>query len=241
MIKKYFKSDDFRKLKLKFRQLIGTEPKFSKDINLQTENFSGWHLVSSIINENDIVYSIGICDDIGFDLSIIENKKVQLFAFDPTPYSVKWINSQKLPERFHFFPWAASGEDGKFFLYPRVDKKGKKSEVMYTFHTQDENRDDGVIVDAYKVESMMKKLEHTKIDLLKIDIEGAEYALLNTLLNSSSRPKQLLVEFHHRFEGIEKQKTIDIVHRLKKEGYLIAHISVTGRELSFIHKNEINS
>lgn len=241
MIKKYFKSDAFRKLKLRLRQLIRKEPKFYKDVNLQTENFSGWHPVSSIVNENDIVYSIGICDDIGFDLSIIENKKVQLFAFDPTPYSVKWINSQKLPDRFHFFPWAASGKDGKFFLYPRIDKNGKKSEVMYTFHTQDENRNDGVIVDAFTVESMMEKLEHTKIDLLKIDIEGAEYALLDTLLNSPLRPKQLLVEFHHRFKGIGKQKTINIVHRLKKEGYLITYISITGRELSFVHKNELGT
>lgn len=236
MIKKYLRSDDFRKLKLKFRQFIGTEPKFHKDVNMPTHNFSGWNLVSDLVNENDIVYSIGICDDIGFDLSIIKNKRVQLFAFDPTPYSINWVNNQKLPDGFHFFPWAASGKDGKFFLYPRVDKKGKKSEIMYTFHTQEENRSDGVIVEAYTVESMMKKLGHTKIDLLKIDIEGAEYELLNTLLDSSLRPKQLLVEFHHRFKGIGKQKTIDIVNRLKKEGYLITHISITGRELSFMHK-----
>lgn len=234
------KSDGFRRLKLKARQFIGTEPKFRVDMSLITQDYSGWKLVPSLINENDIVYSVGICDDIAFDLDIINKKKVQLFAFDPTPYSVQWVAKQILPSKFNFFPWAAAGIDGKFFLYPRVNKYGKKSDVMYTFHNQEEERDDGVSVDAFTFESMAKKLGHYKIDLLKIDIEGAEYEFLNTLLSSSMRPKQLLVEFHHRFEGIGKNKTIHAVNSLREEGYLIINISVTGREICFVHKNAIN-
>lgn len=238
MIKKYFKSDSFRKTKLKFRQFIGTEPKFRVDIDLPTKNYGGWGgVIPTFIKEGDIVYSIGICDDIGFDLDIIEQKKVKLFAFDPTPYSVKWVSEQKLPAEFKFFPWAASGEDGKFFLYPRVDKKGKKSDVMYTFYSEKVDREDGVEVESFTLQTMIEKLGHQRLDLLKIDIEGAEYDFLDSMLNSSIRPKQLLVEFHHRFKGIGKGKTINTVNQLKEEGYLITHISITGREISFVHKS----
>ena len=42
---------------------------------------------------------------------------------------------------------------------------------------------------------------------MKMDIEGAEYDVINNLIETSVRPKQILVEFHHRFEGVELYKT----------------------------------
>ncbi len=237
--KKFEQSDGFRRLKLKFKRIVGKEPDLKIDIQLNTQNYPGWTLVPELISENDVVYSIGICDDIAFDLEIIEQKKVKLFAFDPTPYSVDWINKQALPSGFQFFPWAASDKDGTFFFYPRIKKSGKTSETMYTFHKQEEQRDDGISVDAFTLESMAKQLGHQKIDVLKMDIEGAEYDVLENMLNSPIRPKLLLIEFHHRFKGIGKDKTVNTVNSLRKEGYLIADISATGREICFVHKNAI--
>lgn len=239
--KKFEQSDGFRKIKLKLKQLIGKEPKLKVDINLATQNYSGWEVVPDMINENDIVYSIGICDDIRFEVDIIEKNKVLVFAFDPTPYSVQWIEKQTLPSSLQFFPWAVSDKDGKFFLYPRIKKNGKTSDVMFSFHKQEEERSDGVSVDAYKIESMLQKLGHKNIDILKMDVEGAEYDVIDNMLSSSLRPKLLLVEFHHRFKGIGKDKTIAAVNSLHKAGYLIVNISVTGREVSFVHENFIKN
>jgi hypothetical protein len=42
---------------------------------------------------------------------------------------------------------------------------------------------------------------------MKMDIEGAEYEVLDGLLSSPIKPTQLLVEFHHRFPGIGLEKT----------------------------------
>lgn len=123
--KKFEQSDGFRKMKLSYRQFIGKEPKLKVDINLATQNYSNWQVVPELIHENDIVYSIGICDDVRFELDIIKKYKVSVFAFDPTPYSVKWIKQQALPTCFQFYSWAVSGKDGKFFLYPRTKKNGE--------------------------------------------------------------------------------------------------------------------
>ncbi len=237
--KKFEQSDGFRRLKLKFKQIVGKEPNLKIDIQLNTQKYPSWTVVADLINENDIVYSIGICDDIAFDLEIIEQENVQLFAFDPTPYSVDWINKQTLPSEFQFFPWAVSDKNGTFFFYPRVKKNGKTSDIMYTFHKQEEQRDDGINVDAFTLESIAKKLGHQKIDVLKMDIEGAEYDVLENMLSTSMRPKLLLIEFHHRFKGIGKDKTIHIVRFLREEGYLVVDISATGREICFVHKKAI--
>ena len=233
--KKIETSDGFRRVKLRLKQIIGKEPKFTVDVKLNLKSCAGWDLVSELIKPDDVVYSFGICDDIDFELELIRSNMTTVFAFDPTPFSVDWIGQQDLPAAFHFYPWAASGTDGEFFLYPRVNKKGEKSIGMYTFHSHEESRNDGIRVKAYTVSSAAEKLNHQSIDVLKMDVEGAEYDVLDGLVKSELRPKMILVEFHHRFKGVGKQKTIDIVNALRSAGYLIASISVTGREFCFVH------
>ncbi|MCF6318388.1 MAG: FkbM family methyltransferase, partial [Proteobacteria bacterium] len=83
-------------------------------------------------------------------------------------------------------------------------------------------------------ESIMKKLNHNHIDIMKMDIEGAEYGVLKNLLQSSIRPRILMLEYHHRFKGIGKKKTIDSVNALKRAGYLLVYISPAGREMCFL-------
>jgi hypothetical protein len=67
-----------------------------------------------------------------------------------------------------------------------------------------------------------------------MDIEGAEYEVLDGLLASPIKPTQLLVEFHHRFAGIGLDKTADVIKRLRDDGYKIFAISEIGREVSFL-------
>lgn len=109
---------------------------------------------------------------------------------------------------------------------------------MFTFHQQEESRSDGVKVEAFSVPSMADKL-NTRIDILKMDIEGAEYDVIDNLIDSALRPKMLLIEFHHRFKGIGKQKTYSSIEKLRQNDYLIASISVTGREFCLINKSAL--
>ena len=71
-------------------------------------------------------------------------------------------------------------------------------------------------------------------DFIKMDVEGAEYGILEGLKLVTHLPKQLLVEYHHRFPGIGKQKTVDSIDMLRGLGYRIFGLSETGREVSFI-------
>ena len=47
-------------------------------------------------------------------------------------------------------------------------------------------------------------------------------------------PVQVLVEFHHRFPGISKQRTAESIRMLRGLGYRIFSISETGREIGFV-------
>ena len=80
----------------------------------------------------------------------------------------------------------------------------------------------------------MTELNHTYIDLLKMDIEGSEYSVINDILASNVRPKQMLVEFHHRFQNIGINETKKALEIMKKMGYKLFFVSQSGEEFSFI-------
>jgi len=238
--RQFAQSDIFRSFKLKLRHLTGIEPRFKLDINIPIRKTPGWCIPAELVSENDIVYTLGVCNDIEFELMIINDYKAQVYAFDPTPFSIEWIESQSLPENFNFYPCAISGKDKNLYLYPRITVHGETTTTMYTVHKQEEQRNDGITVEGLTLKSITRKLNHNHIDVLKIDIEGAEYEVLQNMLDTNLRPKIILIEFHHRFKGLHKSQTVDAISSLRNDGYLIAHISVTGREFCFVHKSALN-
>ena len=216
------------------KRLIGKELKLSNDIHKPVIKDGGWWFTPKDLNADSIVYSLGVGDDIDFDLSLIEKYGVQVHAFDPTPSSIDMLDARDLPEQFAFHPWAVTATDGNLTLYPHLRKDGTKSNIMYSMIAEEETVNDGIEVPAYSLSTISEKLGHDKIDLMKMDIEGAEYEVLDSLLASPIKPTQLLVEFHHRFPGIGLEKTADTIERLRDAGYKIFAISEIGREVSFL-------
>jgi len=156
--KKMEKSDGFRRLKLLLKRLDGREPWLKPDVTVNLRSFDCWVLCPDLLRPGQVVYSLGVGDTIDFDLELIDASGVEVHAFDPTPHSLQWMQEQETPENFCFHPWAASGSDGKLFLYPRVKSDGTKSKVMYTIVDEKGAADDAVEVPAYTVATMMEKL-----------------------------------------------------------------------------------
>ena len=80
----------------------------------------------------------------------------------------------------------------------------------------------------------MKENGHSHIDLLKIDIEGSEYDVIDDILKEQIDIVQICVEVHHRFPGIGTEKTKDMVKKLNANGYYIVAISDTREEYTFV-------
>lgn len=183
------------------------------------------------LNNDSIVYSFGVGSDISFDEGLIRRYNLKVYAFDPTPRSINWVeNNKSLPEDFIFYPWGISNEDKIEKFYPPVND----AYVSFSINNIQNTKGDFVEGQVFRLETIMKKLNHSKIDLLKMDIEGKEYDVLDDILKTGCQVSQIAVEFHHRFHNMGAGKTRDIINNLNKKGYKIFYISGNGEEYSFL-------
>ena len=83
-----------------------------------------------------------------------------------------------------------------------------------------------------------RELGHDQIDIPKIDFEGAEYDVIDDISQSEIRPRQILIEFHHRFPGVRIKKTKTAIDTIKSMGYGLFSISATNEEFCFIRKSD---
>jgi FkbM family methyltransferase len=227
-----------RRAKLWAKRLVGRELRLRLDpVSFSIKEFGDWAFCPALLGPGSIVYSGGVGNDIGLDVLLIDDYGAQVHAFDPTPSVKAWVQSLKLPEGFTFYPIGMGGDDGTITLYPRVRRNGKLSDTMYTLVAEAASRDFGVAVQVKNLPGIMAMLGHSVVDVLKIDVEGAEYDVLDNLLTTEHRPAQLLVEFHHRFADIGQDRTRDMLARLRAAGYLLAFVSLNGREMTLIHRD----
>jgi FkbM family methyltransferase len=182
--------------------------------------YGGYYLDPSLLNAESIVYSLGIGEDLSFDLALIERFGLAVEAFDPTPKVKTWLASQGLPLALHFHDMGIASFDGKasFYLPPRKD---------WTSHTMVPSRyfsADTIHVPVMRLSSAMRKLGHDRIDVLKMDIEGAEFAVIEDIVAEKISIAQLVVEFHHRFAAQGTEETRRTLAALSSYGMRISYI-----------------
>jgi FkbM family methyltransferase len=196
--------------------------------------YGGFYVCPEFLNENSIIYSFGIGEDISFDKTIIENHDCQVFGFDPTPKAINWVNRQNLPAKFNFFEFGISNESGFVDFYlPKNPEYVSGSYIIQNNISVKEK----IIVKMKSFKDIINELGHKHIDVLKMDIEGAEYEVIENMLNAKISIDQILIEFHERLFENGKFQTQKVIKKLNSYGYEIFAISDSFEEISFINKN----
>jgi len=205
-----------------------------KHITLGNTN-SAWTICPELLNDSSVVYSFGVGCDVSFDLEIINYFDLKIYAFDPTPKSIAWVKDQNLPKQFILIEYGLANFDGKAKFHPPENPDYVSATILERETTENE----AYKVDVKKLKTIMVELGHKNIDLLKMDIEGAEYEVIDDFIAGGIKPKQILIEFHHRFKTVGVDKTIKAVNKLREYGYRVFHVSKTGEEISFIQNDLI--
>jgi FkbM family methyltransferase len=216
-----------------YRRLRG-KPWQGTQISVPIERFGsdygGYCVCPTELDAQSIVYSFGLGEDISFDLSIIERLGATVHAFDPTPRSVAWVKQQQLPPGFLLHEYGIADYDGVAQLGPPPNAE----HVSHSVLRQGGASSAGIEVPVRKLSSILAELGHHHVDVLKMDVEGMEYPVIEDLCRSGVSVGQLLLEFHHQLKGVSLRRTERAIRRLNQAGYRVFHVSRSGREFSLV-------
>ena len=192
-----------------------------------------FYVYPSNLNENSIIYSVGIGEDISFDLDIISKFNCKVFAFDPTPKSITWVKNNVLDsnKNFIFHEYGISAKSGFFDFYLPKNTNHVSGSIVKNSNVDISN---SIKLEFRTISKVIEELEHNKIDLLKIDIEGEEYEVLKSILIENIYISQIVVEFHPNLIKNGRAKTKNIIKVLNKSGYKCFGVSSSYSEFSFI-------
>lgn len=186
-------------------------------------NYGGWY-VPSEIPSNWIIYSLGIGQDASFDRALIENFGVVIHGFDPTPTAVSYVKERRttepiLTDHFQFTPVGIWDSDTtlRFFEPKARGWVGSYSALNL------QGTDHYIEVPCRSLSTLMVERNHNHIDLLKMDIEGAEYRVIGHVLDNAITIHWLCVEFDQPVPLATTQKMIT---RLIGHGFILRHVDL---------------
>ena len=226
-----------RKLKRFVKAVVGKELLVRPDVIHPKERFGsdygGWDVVTTSLDTHSVIYSFGVGEDASFDTGLIKKFNLTVHAFDPTPKSIEWVKRQGFSDRFVMHHYGIAAFDGNVSFSPPENP----DHVSHTLLDRPSTKARAISLPVKTLTTIMKELGHDQIDVLKMDIEGAEYEVIKDISKSGIRPQQILVEFHHRFPGVGLTKSKEAIERLRSMGYQLFSVSSTNEEFCFIRNS----
>lgn len=188
-------------------------PRPSKSFIRLGTSYGGWWVETSWLDSHSRVISAGVGRDVSFDLELIERFGCYVVALDPTPKAIGYIEERAIrSSRFEFLPLALSGREGIIGLKPPE----KPGHVSYTRAASDSA---SIKYPATTVAKLMDDHGWSELDLLKIDIEGAEFEVVDSIVRDEIKAKQLCIEFHPALAGTVDRDIRSAIAELGRSGY----------------------
>ncbi|HEV8403679.1 MAG TPA: FkbM family methyltransferase [Candidatus Limnocylindrales bacterium] len=174
--------------------------------------YGGWIVPTALIDPGWVCYCGGVGEDITFDLGLIARFGCDVFAFDPTPRAVAHVATEAADEpRFHFLPVGLWSEDTTLRFFAPRDPAHVSHSVVNLQRT-----DTFFEASVRSLPHLMAELGHERIDLLKIDIEGAEHRVVRSMLAAGIRPTVVCLEIDQPVRPWTLWRT---VRRIRGAGY----------------------
>ena len=179
-------------------------------------DYGGWWVPASAVAPGAVAYCAGVGEDITFDLALYA-RGCSIVAIDPVPRAAAHVASHApSDERFSFVPSGLAARTGVIAFYA-------PSNPEHVSYSMTDLQSTGVAVEmpVISLTALMADMGHDHIDILKLDIEGAEYEVMDQMIADGIRPPVLCVEFD---QPAPLRRTMAMVRRLESFGYRAARV-----------------
>jgi FkbM family methyltransferase len=219
---------------------------FKRSGQLETigSRYGGWTIPSSLVQTPAICYCVGCGEDVTFDAILADKFGCSVWSYDPTPRAV--AHMARLRERsLAGEPTAIDGGSETYQVSAEALQRWQfapvgvwsKNETVRFYAPANEEHVSHSILNLQKTEtyfeaqcrtlaSLMTENRHTQIDLLKLDIEGAEYEVISSLVRDNIRPHVLCVEFDegpNKTDSAARARIAKALNDIRSMGYYLAH------------------
>jgi FkbM family methyltransferase len=174
-----------------------------------------WVVPANLIQKDAVCYCVGVGDDATFDMALAD-RGARVFSFDPTPRAIRYMQNLDFNhERITFMPLGIWNENKKLKFFAPMNRDHVNLSVR-DIHGTGEYFE----VDCRRLRDVMGEFGHDHLDLLKLDIEGAWFEVLQDVVKERIPVSILCVEFDSPTSLV---KSLRIIRELKKIGLQLVH------------------
>ncbi len=193
--------------------------------------YGGWWVDTRLVGPQPLLIDCGLGEDISFPAAFLQRfAGAHVIGVDPNPRSLAYCRAHCPPgmEILANAFWTSSGEDIAFHLPRGQDQLPKGADgVSGSLDASHEYVEGGQRIETQTVDldALLARAGRQDCDILKLDVEGAEYALLEALVASGRirAARQVLVEFHHGVTRHTLDDTRRIVASMTAAGFRLVH------------------
>lgn len=216
---------------------------FGSDLIRMGSHYGGWTIPKNLLTKNSICYCVGAGEDITFDIALIREYGCKVYSMDPTPRAIEHVTRVKnslqtkekvvaLPEKI-IYAVSESILNNLFFVPLGLWHENKTmkfyapNNALHVSHsiTNIQKTSNFFIAKCTRLSLLMRSLGHKKLDLLKLDIEGAECMVIDTIIQDKLDITCICVEFDEIKQGTlaARKKVENCIKALCAYGYNIIY------------------
>jgi FkbM family methyltransferase len=181
-------------------------------------DYGGWYIPP--IDPGWVCCTVGVGEDATFDVALAEHG-CQVLAIDPTPRAIAHVEPLVAShETLHLAPYALWTEPTELAFFPPAN-----SDHVSFSATNLQDTHDPIVVPARPLAEIMHEFGFRQAQLVKLDIEGAEFRVLPALDLNGLDVRVLCVEFHFQKSGFGD--VVRTIRGVEKQGFRAARMDHT--------------
>ena len=171
--------------------------------------------------------SFGAGEDISFEVGLARDLGATVHIYDPTPRAIEYCKGViagidgKVEGRLTIHPYGVWSECRTERFYAPSDPEHVSHSIVNLQNTSEHFE-----AECLSPEEILRRLEIDRVSFVKLNIEGAEYEVMEAMFDGDIRPDVVCITFdelHSPLDGKAADRLRGLVGRFRAESYLPVH------------------